>query len=263
MIKFIASDLDGTLLLPNGELPAETFTLIENLHARGVLFCVASGRQYESLKRLFAPVADKIVFIAENGALVFYKGERVFCENLPPDALDAALHIIRQEENVYPLLCCENNAYVENDYAPFYNECKKYYPNFKTLPRLEDCPELDSVCKIAVFDERGAAVHSGKSLPKKLPDLRVIVSGKVWSDVSMPTVNKGNALVFTQKHFSLKKEECAAFGDYMNDLEMLLSCGRAFVTENGYPALKERIASVIPSNAEMGVIGKIKELLEE
>ena len=59
MIKLIASDIDGTLL-PYGqkELNPRLFPLIERLWARGVLFCPASGRQYHSLRRLFAPSAD-------------------------------------------------------------------------------------------------------------------------------------------------------------------------------------------------------------
>ena len=49
MIKFIATDLDGTLLDDERRLPDGIFELIEALWARGVLFAPASGRQYASL----------------------------------------------------------------------------------------------------------------------------------------------------------------------------------------------------------------------
>lgn len=263
MIKLIASDLDGTLLLPDGSLPEEIFGLIQTLQSRGILFTVASGRQYESLKQLFAPAADNVLFIAENGALIFYKGMRIFGETLPSARLSGVLDIVRQEQNAYPLLCCADYAYVEDDYPPFIAECSKYYPHLKHVERLENAPETDAVCKIAVFDEHGAAANSGRKLPEKLPDFRVIVSGNVWSDISMPETNKGKALLFAQKYFRLKQDECMAFGDYMNDLELLLACGHRFVPENGFPVLKERIGKVIPSNAEKGVIRKIKEILGE
>ena len=48
----------------------------------------------------------------------------------------------------------------------------------------------------------------------------------------------------------------------MNDYEMLLSCGRAFVTQNAYPPLKEIIGETIPANTEGGVILKLKEIAE-
>ena len=71
MVKFIASDLDGTLLDGERRLPEEIFPLIRKLTSLGVLFAPASGRQYANIRKLFAPVADDVVFICENGALVY------------------------------------------------------------------------------------------------------------------------------------------------------------------------------------------------
>ena len=71
MKRLIASDIDGTLLKDGQQtLDDIFFDLISTLHAQGVLFVAASGRQLASLKMLFEPVADDIVFIAENGAYV-------------------------------------------------------------------------------------------------------------------------------------------------------------------------------------------------
>ena len=64
MVKFIASDLDGTLLDGEKHLPEEIFGLIGQLHERGILFAAASGRQYANLEKLFAPVKDKVLFCA-------------------------------------------------------------------------------------------------------------------------------------------------------------------------------------------------------
>ena len=60
-IKLIACDLDGTLLHPGEREPRpEAFELIRELHRRGIVFMPASGRQYASLRYLFAPVADEL-----------------------------------------------------------------------------------------------------------------------------------------------------------------------------------------------------------
>ena len=76
MIKLIASDLDGTLL-QNGsqKLNDETCGLIEKLMEKGIIFVPASGRQYANLQRLFAPIADRLGYICENGCLSFFQGE--------------------------------------------------------------------------------------------------------------------------------------------------------------------------------------------
>ena len=49
MIKLIISDMDGTLLNCNHELPQDFMYVFETLQERGIYFCVASGRQYLSL----------------------------------------------------------------------------------------------------------------------------------------------------------------------------------------------------------------------
>ena len=80
-IKLICSDIDGTLLqYGRKELEGEIFEQIRELHRRGILFCPASGRQYTSLRKLFAPVADCCVFLCENGGVI-YKDEQCIAKN--------------------------------------------------------------------------------------------------------------------------------------------------------------------------------------
>lgn len=65
-IKFIASDLDGTLLLNGAQkVSQELIPLIKRLNDNGIIFCAASGRQYPNLKRLFGDVADDMMYICE------------------------------------------------------------------------------------------------------------------------------------------------------------------------------------------------------
>ena len=47
MFKLIASDMDGTLLDENGQVPPETYELILALHEHGVHFAASSGRRYD------------------------------------------------------------------------------------------------------------------------------------------------------------------------------------------------------------------------
>lgn len=85
-IKLICSDIDGTLLqYGKKELESEIFEQIRELHRRGILFCPASGRQYTSLRKLFAPVADCCVFLCENGGVI-YKDEQCIAKNPMPRA---------------------------------------------------------------------------------------------------------------------------------------------------------------------------------
>ncbi len=263
MIKFIATDLDGTLLNAEKSLPEEIFPLIERLHECGVLFAPASGRQYANIKQLFNPVKDKLVFICENGALVKYREKTIFLDPIRDVYLKDALDEIRVLPHLYPMLCGADCAYIENNEMPFFRYAMLSYTNCKKLENLDDVIGKEDICKIAVYDEIAAAENCMKTLPRRLPNLRTMISGFDWCDVSSPTANKGEAIKFIRRAFSLEKEECVAFGDHMNDYEMLLECGRAYVTENAYPPLKKIIRRTVPSNAQGGVIAKLKELLKE
>ena len=82
MIKMVASDLDGTLLLNKAQsLPEEIFPLIRKLKEMGILFVAASGRQYPNMKRMFAPVASEIAYISETGHLLLTR--KKFCIRIP------------------------------------------------------------------------------------------------------------------------------------------------------------------------------------
>ena len=48
-IKFIATDMDGTLLNDDKALPADFYAVFNQLDAKNILFAAASGRQYQSL----------------------------------------------------------------------------------------------------------------------------------------------------------------------------------------------------------------------
>lgn len=111
-IKLIACDLDGTLLHPGERAPrSEAFELIDELHRRGIVFMPASGRQYASLRYLFAPVADELAYVCENGALVMSEGRAVVKRSMERSlAMDIANAVV-----AYPhadvTLSCEGHLY--------------------------------------------------------------------------------------------------------------------------------------------------------
>ena len=121
MVKFVASDLDGTLLLNGAQSVDESaIQYINKLVDKGVIFAPASGRQITSLKRLFGAVSDKLAYIAENGALVEYKGETI-----GKTAMDRklALEIIEdviEQPNCEVLVSGEHTAYIKPKSQEYY-----------------------------------------------------------------------------------------------------------------------------------------------
>ncbi len=261
MIRLIACDLDGTLLDPAGRLPEGIFETIEKLYARGILFCPASGRQVVALEKMFEPVADKILIMAENGAIVWRGGKTLYCDRIPPERIPAALDAVRGLRKAHPLLCTPECAYYEEESHPFVDFVAASYLRNERGDFAAIWAQKP-VCKIAVYDESGPENDGMRVLPDLLPDLRIIQSGGNWMDISSPSSNKGRAMLFMQKLLGLSPDECAAFGDHMNDLEMLLACGHPYAPENAYAGVKARIAGRVLSNAENGVLLALQKIAD-
>ncbi len=262
MIKLVASDLDGTLLPPHSGVPEETFEIIEKLYKKGIIFVPASGRQLHNLKKLFAPVLDKIAIIAENGGLVYRRGEIIYSNPTPAESVSYALGIIRGIDGLYPVLSCTDCAFYEGGNETFGNTVLRSYSSTQKVAKLDDIAGANTVLKISVWDEYPpCAQHGGIVLPPLLKGLRTMVSGYDWLDVSVQSANKGVALRALLNALDIDRSECMAFGDHMNDLELLQQSGTAYVTANAFQPLKDIIKNEVPSNAEYGVISKLKELI--
>ena len=95
MIKLIASDLDGTLLKEGTmDINPEIYDIIRKLKAKGIVFAAVSGREYDSIERVFAPVKDDIYFIAGNGGIISYQGEIIEKMAIPADILKEVVEYV-------------------------------------------------------------------------------------------------------------------------------------------------------------------------
>ena len=95
MIKMVASDLDGTLLIGGRQtLPEEIFPLVKELKKMGILFVAASGRQYANMRNLFAPVKDEMAFISENGGLAVQNEKLLYCDSFDKELVREIIQAI-------------------------------------------------------------------------------------------------------------------------------------------------------------------------
>ena len=196
MIKLIACDMDGTLLDSQKRLPPELPEVIAQLREKGVIFCVASGRQYASLRRDFEAYADDLLFLCENGALVMQRDKRVLIDPVDASFITRIVTATRALSGVYPVVCRADVALIEKTASPeFIRNTKMYYPSVEVVDDLTALGQLGDVCKVAFYDEGDAQTHELPELKKHLEGpLAVILSGEHWVDVMKPGVNKGCAM---------------------------------------------------------------------
>lgn len=261
MIKLIACDMDGTLLDSQKRLPQGLLPALRELKARGTMFAVASGRQYAALRRDLEELVPEILFICENGALVMYQDKPLLIDPIDPADLRTVIEAGRPLEGVYPVFCRAQEGYVEASSSPeFIEQILHYYPSNYVVDSLDNYLEATDVCKVSFYDEGDAQTYELPALQKALGDrLAVILSGEHWVDVMKPGVHKGAAMLRLQKMLGIQREECMAFGDYLNDCELLESVGESYAMENAHPQLKAMAKYIAPSNDEDGVMRVIRE----
>ena len=170
MIRLIASDIDGTLL-PYDEtvMPQRLFPLIRRLRERNILFCPASGRQYHSMRTLFAPVADEMCFLCENGAVLYgpgtEEGAPLLSKTLLPRQEALALsRAIMDIPGCDVIIEGQNLNYLCGCGPELVHEMAVNHGNLVTMvDRPEDVPE--EIVKIAAYCPNGMAAPPRSSPP--------------------------------------------------------------------------------------------------
>lgn len=242
MVKLIASDIDGTLMkYGQTALPPALFDLIRRLRSAGVLFCPASGRQYHSLRQLFAPVADEVCFLCENGAVVFGPGteETAPIHSKTPMPREEALALTR-DIMALPSACAlisgQNLSYLPRWPEALARDFCYWTGNLvRPLEGGEEIPEDILKVSARCSDPAAAAAELG---PRWGEEFHMAVAGPIWLDFTLS--DKGTGLRGLCRSLGVDMAEVAAFGDNWNDVPMLESAGEPWLMASADPALRER-----------------------
>ena len=166
-IRLVCSDIDGTLLqYGKKELEGEIFEQIRALHQRGIWFCPASGRQYTSLRKLFAPVADCCVFICENGGTIF-KEEQCIAKNPMPRALAEEIANdmwTRSEGQGEVMLSGQNTAYLMERGLGMLQRVQFVGNHYQIIHSPAEVPE--DITKVSVYLHEGVENYVERFVPR-------------------------------------------------------------------------------------------------
>lgn len=243
MIRLVASDIDGTLLQRGAaEIPGEIFAQIDRLERRGILFCPASGRQYNSLRRLFAPVADRVPYLCENGAAVFGPGSPgpVLSKTpMPREEAEELSRDILETGGCEVLISGENMSYLvprRQDISGLMREEK--HNRVTVLGRPEDTPE--EIIKVSAYCAAGTGAIPTR-LAEKWKKYNPAVAGREWLDFTL--ADKGTGLAQLCAALGIAPAEVMAFGDNWNDVPMLELAGEPWLMETAAAPLLARFSN--------------------
>ena len=236
-IQLIASDIDGTLLLNGSQaLDSEIFNLIHQLKQKGILFMVASGREYTNLRNLFSSVADDIAYLCLNGCITFYKGECISKEVMDAELARKLITTIQNDSNAEVLVSGEKTCYITPKNQNYYVHLTNTVKNHVTIvDNLLNIPE--PYTKISAYFKDGVNEHYQHYADMFNQDITVQIGGKCWLDCAPKGVNKSTGFLKLLAYLNIPTENTVMFGDNDNDKQILQTCGHPISMETAVPSI--------------------------
>ncbi len=250
-MKLVITDLDGTLLDSNSQLPKDFYDVYEALKERNIGFAVASGRQYASIQSLFEPIKDEIYYIPENGALVIHQGKIIHQMGLKEEDIKSVIEHTKDVPEIRTF-CATNYTILETknkDRAHLIAYCT---PEVRFVDDALDIQE--PLLKISFYEENGLRQDLLDYLHQLPIDGRPMTAAHQWIDVAPNGSNKGVGVKALLDYLNLDLEDAYVFGDQHNDLEMLELLPNSFATANAQPLAKEKATATLSLTNDEGAV---------
>lgn len=251
--KLIFFDIDGTLVDHEKKIPSSTKQAIADLQQAGHEVVIATGRGPFMLKEVSSELKIES-YVSFNGSYVVYNGEVVYSHAIDPKRLDELSQITIA--NKHPLVFMTSEGMRTSTHQTAYlddaDEALKrrlpplepdYYKGREIYQCLLYCKEEDIGCYKENFPEFGY--------------IRWHLYG---SDLLPPGGSKARGIQALIERAGFKDEDVYAFGDGLNDLEMLQYVHHSVAMGNAPDTVKQAARYVTKDVAEDGIMHGLKML---
>jgi len=266
-IRLIATDLDGTLLDDAGAVSPRTRAALDSARDAGIATVPVTARQPIGLR----PIAEQAGFddwaLCGNGAYGVHltTGEHLFAEEIPADVqrelAEALLNVI--PDLAFASVRDAGEGFVAQE-------------GYAALAQLSDHKrDPATMGGVPLADVLGAPSlklvirHPSVPIPEIYETLRALgltgfeatLSGAPFVEVMAQGVSKATGVAQVCARLGIDRGEVLAFGDALNDLEMLEWAGHGVAVANAIGAVRDAADEVTASHAGDGVAMVIERML--
>lgn len=262
-IKMIVSDLDGTLVNGEKQISSTNLQALRASMARGIRVVLASGRSFEHVYLLARQYGLDVAIASMNGAKVDLSpdGPTLYARTFPP-ALFAKVFDIVEKTGLF-FSCYGHNALYQYNKSGAPERAKEEQGRMGTVvtdERVTLNEAANQTYKFDVYSDgddelialRDALNASG------LP-IKVCSSWARNLEVMVENAGKDVAIAALCDHFGIAREAVMAFGDNLNDTDMLKAAGVGVAMGNALPEVKAIADLVAPRYDEDGVAHVVNE----
>lgn len=259
-IKIVFFDIDETLYYKKEcRIPHSiSEQVLPQLRAKGIIPAIATGRTLGAFPKAIEPLMNSQgfeLFVTTNGQYNVYQGKIISEYLLPTARIERALAILKSLQIEYAFVTdkeiavSKNTPEVAESVAPIkadYIVDPDHYLTHNVIQLLAFFPQ-----------ERTAEVVATGILEDDLKEVR-------WHKHSVDLLQKQNSkavgIYDVLKHFGIGVENAMAFGDGLNDLEMLQAVGYGVAMGNAEPELKAVADYVTLPIEQDGILNALKKL---
>lgn len=245
MVKMIVTDLDNTLLNSEKTISDYTVDVLARCRNKGFTTVFATARSAQASSK-FTTQFKPDVFIGYGGALVS-AGDRVIRRfDIPANtAYDLILKCLNTPE-ISSVYAVNESVALTNDRDFTLQKDSSYYKYANFLTGIKR-----RYLKISVNSGSPSAIEKIASQFPMCYMLRY--TGEDLYQFTSKDAMKWNAVKTAGKHFGIHAGDIAAFGDDVNDLEMIRECGIGVAVMNAVAEVKSSANYICAANDDDGV----------
>ena len=262
MDTWYVTDLDGTLLDPDGRLRQTTVDLLRPLIDRGLKLTVATARTPATALDLLAPLHLTGPAVLMSGALLYDLGQKkpLAVHRFSPTARAALIDFLDEADRDAFLYCAGGclNAYhrpLTGSYAQSFRAGRSGtpYKHFISVEHYHQIPPDPAL--LALFCLPGPDRPLLTEL-QAIPDTQCVCYADeygrgVTAEVFPAGCDKGAGVRDLRR--AVGAGRIVAFGDNVNDLPLFAAADECYAVGNALAAVKEAADGVIGPNTEDGV----------
>lgn len=266
----IVSDIDGTLLNPERNLSALTKeTLKKVISELGIPVILASSRMPKAMRYFLEEIATDQFLISYNGALVqhpkkFGSDLTLYSDTIPFSTMAATVAACI-DMNLHISLYRNDEWFTEESDQWSAREQKntRAKPNFLDMTTLIDMWQIKNMGphKMMIMGHKDDVDIIEALLSEKAGDIVSLYRSKPsYLEIASATADKSEAVKMIAAYLGIHLSEVVAFGDNVNDIDMLLQAGLGVAVGNATDQVKVAANRIVKSNHEDGVALAIQEI---
>lgn len=250
----VASDLDDTLLQPDGSLSGRTADAIRAWLDSGRRFVVATGRPPRSVGERLPEFLHVVPWICYNGAEIRLNDKVIYRHFIPGSTLGALVDAVLTD---FP----DTTIGIEIDDLLWLNRPRGREPH-NVHHRVADLREIVHLptAKVLLFSDQLDTLLEGIApLPA---GVRLMPSGRYpFVQLMAEGADKVTALRHLLAAWGESLDHVVAFGDDINDVDLLQAAGLGVAVANAFPGALHACRRVAPANTDDGVAQVLEELM--